>query len=149
MPIISLDEFENRLEALCLGRGGRGLPRRHRDQNILLKSIELVLESNKDYTENELNEALKKWLTDIGQAVEIDHVTLRRHLVDGGYLYRDRAGLSYKVCNRKMADLFEPAINTIDPAIVIENALKRREQRKRHYLNNLYGIIAVRKDIQK
>ena len=69
---------------------------------------------------------LKQWLAKIGQKIEIDHVTLRRHLVDEGYISRDRAGMLYKVNDAKMADLFEPATNTIDPA----KAIKRKEQRK-------------------
>ena len=135
MPKISVDEFENRLEAQCLSRGGRGLPRKHRDKHVLYKSIILTIEPDRDYPEKELNAAIKKWLTDVGQAVEIDHVSLRRHLVDEGYLSRDRAGTAYRIHIEHMADLFEPATNMIDPVAVIEEALKRKEQKRRQYLN--------------
>ncbi|RKX26884.1 MAG: hypothetical protein DRP47_07490 [Candidatus Zixiibacteriota bacterium] len=135
MSKINVDEFEKRLEALCLKKGGRGLPRKRQDQHILFKSIALILEPHRDYSESELNEVLKQWLAKIGQKIEIDHVTLRRHLVDEGYISRDRAGMLYKVNDAKMADLFEPETNAINPAKVIEKALKRKEQKKRQYLN--------------
>ncbi len=134
MSKITADEFKHRLEALCLSPGGRGLPKRRRDWDILFKSITLALEPGRDYSEKEVNQVVEEWLADIGQAIEIDHVTLRRHLVDTGYLVRDLAGTSYRVGLEAMADLFEPAADTVDPAAVIEEARSRKEQRKRQYL---------------
>jgi hypothetical protein len=136
MPKITADEFKQRLEALCLSAGGRGLPRRRRDWGILFKSITLALEPGRDYSEKEVNQVVEEWLAGIGQAIEIDYVTLRRHLVDAGYLVRDLAGTSYRVGLEAMADLFEPAIDTVDPAAIIEEARSRKEQRKRHYLES-------------
>jgi hypothetical protein len=136
MPKITADEFKQRLEALCLSAGGRGLPRRRRDWDILFKSITLALEPVRDYSEKEVNQVVEEWLSGIGQAIEIDYVTLRRHLVDAGYLVRDLAGTSYRVGLEAMADLFEPAIDTVDPAAVIEEARSRKEQKKRQYLES-------------
>lgn len=131
---ITADEFKRRLEALCLSPGGRGLPRKRRDWDILFKSITLTLEPGRAYSEKEVNQALEEWLADIGQAIEIDYVTLRRHLVDNGYLVRDPAGISYRVGFEAIADLFEAAADTINPAAVVEEARRRKEQRKRQYL---------------
>jgi hypothetical protein len=135
MQKISVDEFKNRLAAQCLDRGGRGLPRKLRDKHILYKSILLMLEPDRDYSEKEINAALEKWLTDVGQAIEIDHVSLRRHLVDEGYLSRDQAGTAYRVHLEPTADLFEPATDSIDPVTVIEEAVKSKEQKKRQRLD--------------
>lgn len=132
--LITADEFKHRLEALCLSPGGRGLPRKRRDWDILFKSITLTLEPGRDYSEKEINQALEEWLADVGQAIEIDCVTLRRHLVDAVYLIRDPAGMSYRVGLEVMADLFEAAADMIDPAAVVEEARRRREQRKQQYL---------------
>ena len=134
MSKITADEFKRRLEALCLSPGGRGLPRKRRDCDILFKSIILALEPSRDYSEKEVNQAVEEWLADIGQAIEIDYVTLRRHLVDAGYLIRDLAGTSYRVGLEVIADLFEPAADTIDPRAVVEEARRLKEQRKRQYL---------------
>ena len=115
MSKITADEFKQRLEALLLSPGGRGLPRKRRDWDILFKSITLALEAGRDYSEKEVNQIVEEWLDGIGQAIEIDYVTLRRHLVDAGYLIRDLAGTSYRVGLEAMAELFEPATNTVDP----------------------------------
>ena len=134
MPKITAAEFEQRLEALCLSAGGRGLPRKRRDWDILFKSITLALEAGRDYSEKEVNQVVEEWLDGIGQAIEIDYVTLRRHLVDAGYLVRDLAGTSYRIGLETMAELFEPAADAVDPAAVVEEARSRKEQRKRQYL---------------
>jgi hypothetical protein len=137
MSKITAGEFKRRLEALCLSPGGRGLPRKRRDWDILFKSITLALEPGQDYSEKEINRVVEEWLSDIGQAIEIDHVTLRRHLVDAGYLIRDLVGMSYRVGIEAMADLFEPATDTVDAVAVIEEARRRKEQRKRQYLESV------------
>ena len=134
MPKISTNEFIQRLEALCLSAGGRGLPKKRRDWDILFKSIMLTLDLKRNYSEKEINRALEEWLADIGQAIEIDYVTLRRHLVDTGYLIRDLAGRSYRIGLDAMAGLFEPATDTVNPAAVIEEARRRKEERKRQHL---------------
>jgi hypothetical protein len=136
MSKINAAEFKQRLEALLLSPGGRGLPRKRRDWDILFKSIMLALEAGRDYSEKEINQVVEEWLDGIGQAIEIDYVTLRRHLVDAGYLVRDLAGTSYRVGLEAMAELFEPATDTVDPAAVVEEARSRKEQRKRQYLES-------------
>ena len=133
MSKISTTEFKSRLETLCLKGGGHGLPRKPHDQAILFKSITLTLDPQRDYTEAEINEALAKWLADIGQAVEIDHVSLRRYLVDAGYLRRDPGGRSYRIVAEDEANLFEPAVDELEPGVVIQEALARRAQRKQQY----------------
>ena len=133
MAKISVAEFKHRLEAICLSHGGGGLPRKRRDQDILFKSIMLVIDPARTYTESELNQVLEKWLSEVGQTVEIDHVSLRRHLVDAGYLSRDLAGASYQVCQEAISDLFEPAVDELDPVRVIEDARQFREEKKRQY----------------
>ncbi len=135
MSIVTVDEFKSRLEALCAKKGGRGLPKKRRDQQILFKSIMLLLDPATEYTETELNQRLENWLAEVGQTVELDHVSLRRHLVDEGYLNRDKAGVTYRVSVEGMAGLFDPAIDKLDPAAVLEEARQRRELKKREYLN--------------
>jgi hypothetical protein len=131
---ISIAEFKDRLEVLCLRGGGQGFPRKQRDQHILFKSIILMLETRRDYTENEVNECLAKWLSEVGQAIEIDHVSLRRYLVDAGYLTRDAAGRSYRVDPEQTAELFEAGIEEINLMDIVAEASKRTEKRKREYL---------------
>ena len=140
MSNISVDKFIERLEVLCSRQSAPGLPRKQEDQHILFKSITLTLEAKRAYSEAELNQALENWLASVGTMLETDHVALRRHLVDEGFLLRDAAGQAYTVNTAEaITALFDLDINNLDPAAVVEEAKERREQRKRAYLEGDKG----------
>lgn len=130
MNRIPRPEFEHRLAQLCTRKGGPGLPRKRRDQHILLMSIVLAFEHNRPYSESEVNDKISNWLTDIGHLMETDHVTLRRHLVDEGYLQRDDAGLSYRVNETTAAARFDLAVLSADPTQILDDARSERERRR-------------------
>jgi len=90
MDTMTVEQFEERMAELCLRSGMAGFPRKRRDQQILLKSIVLTLDRERDYTELEIGDKLAYWLVDIGTSTDLDHVTLRRLLVDTEYLWRGR-----------------------------------------------------------
>jgi hypothetical protein len=131
-PIITVAQFEERLAAVCLGGAGSAFPRRIRDRHILYRSIIQMLDHTRKYSESELNEALQQWLLDIGSCLDIDHVTLRRYLIDEQYLFRDADGKAYIVNAGGGASIeFEPSIAAIDPFTVIQAAKDRVAERKR------------------
>jgi hypothetical protein len=130
--IISAAQFEERLAAICLGGAGSAFPRRLRDRHILYRSIIQRLDHDRKYPEAELNDALQRWLLDIGTCLGIDHVTLRRYLIDEHYLSRDANGNSYEVNPKGSAAIeFEPSIAAIDPFMLIQAAKDRVAERKR------------------
>ena len=125
-------EFEERLAAICLGGARSAFPRRSRDRHILYRSIIQRLDAARKYSEAELNEALQQWLLDIGTCLDIDHVTLRRYLIDERFLSRDANGNAYQVNPDGNAAIeFEPSIAAIDPFMVIQAANDRVAERKR------------------
>lgn len=134
--VITVAEFAKRLAALCLNRGDGGLPKKRRDQHILFKSISQGLDSNSVYTEVQLKERLQAWLNTVGIEVRIDHVSLRRYLVDAGYIIRDPAGSEYAPVVKPHSELFDSDIDTLDPAEIVEHALTERSERKEKYLKN-------------
>jgi len=131
--MISAAQFEERLAAICLGGSGTVFPRRMRDRHILYRSIIQRLDHARKYPEAELNEALQQWLLDIGTGLDIDHVTLRRYLIDERYLSRDANGNAYRV-NPAGSNFveFDPSIAAIDPFMVIQAAKDRVAERKRN-----------------
>lgn len=129
--LIRVGEFYRLLENIFRGKG---FPRKRRQQHVLLKSVVLLLEPEQDYSEHQINDTLQKWLDTIGKSLEIDRVSLRRRLVDEGYLVRDRAGRIYRVNEGNMDSLFEQGINAVNPVAVIEEAERRRVLRKREFL---------------
>lgn len=132
---ITENEFKQILAKQCLSSGGAGLPRKDRDKQVVYKSILMTIDTARTYSEKELNEALKKWLADVGRNIETDHVNLRRTLIDERYLTRDPAGTEYQVNTDIIADLFEPDVDSIDPVAVIEEAIKLKEERRAKYQN--------------
>ena len=95
--MITLDEFVERLIRLGADRGPRGLPRKRRDRQIIMKSILLTLDSGRSYSETEINDLLRAWNTEVAPAIQTDHVTLRRLLIDWGHLERTADGRAYRV----------------------------------------------------
>ena len=128
---ITADEFRKRLTTLCSGGRGSGFPRKRRDRHILFRSIAQSLASH-PYTEHDLNVALKSWLANVGSCLELDHVTLRRYLVDAGWLRRDRNGTTYEALvdgNGEAA--FDPEIAGVNSSDLVRDARERAVRRKR------------------
>ena len=119
---VTATEFKDRLAALCRGTDA-GLPRKHRDRHILFRSIIQTLSVTERYSEQAVNAALKEWISEIGTGIGVDHVTVRRYLVDAGYLHRDAHGTSYQVqANGRGEVEFEPAVSRIDSAAAVQEA---------------------------
>jgi hypothetical protein len=131
---ISSDEFKKRLSQLCLSSNTAELPRRQRDRHILLKAVSLNFAPDRLYTEAEVNRLIENWLTRVGQSLEIDHVTLRRTLVDEAYLTRAPAGEAYQI--GKPSDvrfLFSEDVTTIDAEAVVREAIHEIARRRELY----------------
>lgn len=129
---IPLEEFESRFVPLVMG-GGSFLKKSAEDQHLLLLSAFLRLEPGQDYSEAELNEALKPWSATFGAGFGLDHVTLRRHLIDAGYLLRDAAGTTYTLNTDNPPVHYDPAIADLDHEVMLQDELDERERRKRKY----------------
>ena len=112
--MIGLDEFVERLCRLGADRGPRGFPRNPRDRDILTKSILLGLDSTATYSEREINERLKAWKCFVAPAIETDHVTLRRLLVDLGQLERTPDGSAYRVGFPRRSPAFALEVYDVD-----------------------------------
>jgi hypothetical protein len=98
---IGPDEYARRIRAL-LGRGGlsHALPRRERDRWIVLHAIARRFDPGERLSEPDANGRIADFLLGPGHYLELDRVTLRRALVDDGFLDRDPAGHSYRISDR-------------------------------------------------
>jgi 4a-hydroxytetrahydrobiopterin dehydratase len=86
----------SRLRALTKSGFGRGLPRREADRYILLHAVSDVLGDDETLDEKAFTVRIKDWLADAGARLETDAVTLRRALVDDGFVARDGRGKAYR-----------------------------------------------------
>tara|TARA_B100000749_G_scaffold179463_1_gene138628 strand:- start:639 stop:1112 length:474 start_codon:yes stop_codon:yes gene_type:complete len=133
---ITADEFKKRLFELCSLSGLSGLPRKSRDRHILLKSVALLLDKTQEYSEGEINQVLQAWLTDVGRSIEIDHVELRRRLIDHEYLGRSKDGSRYWVAVwSRLQMAFEREIEEVDVPLLIKQSSQASLEKKKRYLS--------------
>jgi hypothetical protein len=114
---ITADECDRRLRAI-LGPGTTGgFPRRRRDQWILLHAIASAFAHDERLSEKQATARIQDFLHGPGENLELDAVTLRRALVDEGFVDRDPSGRDYRASRRherfvRFDDAPGPARNT-------------------------------------
>jgi hypothetical protein len=90
------------------------------------------LSSKEQYSEESLNRAIKEWIAEVGSGIGIDHVTLRRYLVDAAYLHRDPGGSAYKAQPDGRGDVeFDLSVSRVDSVAVVQEAREQEAVRKR------------------
>ena len=129
--MISAEEFVERLCRVGADRGPRGFPRAARDREILMQSIVLGLDSSRDYAEREIDAALRAWKHDVAPAIETDHVTLRRLLVDWGRLERTADGARYRVGFPPKSVAFDLEVYDLDLRATVAAYLEHQRSRPR------------------
>lgn len=105
-----------------------GVPKRPSDQDLLVRLAAATLAPDMEYSEAELNEQLKDWLATFVDPYGIDHVTLRRMLVDSRLLTRTKSGSTY-VRNEARSHELEP-LRAVKPGDVLEAVRRERAERK-------------------
>lgn len=130
---IRVEEFRERFLAVIGRGGGQGLPRKDRDRHIVFRAVVQSL-GRASYSESELNGALQNWLCLVDVGSRIDHVSLRRYLVDAGYLQRDPGGSRYVMCSAGRGEvLFDAGVQEVDALEMIQSANMRAAEQKRKW----------------
>ena len=133
MTHITDAQFRERFTSLYFG--GQDLPKKPLDRQIVLISAILGLEHGRSYSENELNGELQKWVIQFGKRYGLDHVTLRRYLIDERYLVRDSAGTTYQLAALEtLPNTYDPNLEKLDLVALIDEAKAARELKKQQYL---------------
>ncbi len=131
---ITQEQFIKRLISLCLRSGLDSFPKDDANQQILLKSAILMVGNTEVFTEKEISAKLEVWCTEVCPINFFDRVTLRRYLVDSGYLTRSSDGSRYQVAHPgPRPNLFDPAIDQLDILQVLQNARAEIERKKKEY----------------
>jgi len=119
------------LERLLANGPLTGWPRRPEDQALLVRLTAARFEPGRQYREPEVNDVVRDWVATFSAEYGIDHVTMRRALVDSRLLVRDRAGELYQVDEGKRAEL-EP-LRAVMPAAILKQVQEERAARKREH----------------
>ena len=101
-------EFERRLRKLAVRDGmtfSTLITLDDGDRAVLRTTMLARFDPAAVYTERQVNERLKAWLTGVGSMIETDHVNLRRLLVDTLVLTRTSDCAEYRVHPGAMAGL--------------------------------------------
>lgn len=122
------DRAKGALKRLLANGRLTALPKRPADQELLVALAAAQIEAHRSCVESEINERLTAWLETISEPFGIDHVTLRRMIVDSGYLKRTHSGSAYKINAEKSAQI--EALRGVDPAAVLAQVRKERALRK-------------------
>lgn len=110
-----------------------GWPQRPADAELIVRMAAMRFEPDRTYREGEVNELLESWLATFAAPFGIDHVTLRRELVDARLLSRDTAGRGYRVNEARHRELAADEANRLEPAAVLAEVRAEREERKRRH----------------
>ena len=133
---VTREYFIKRVADLCLRSGMSGLPKDDLDRHILYKSAVLAFDPDTVLTEKEVTARLETWVHTISQIKNIDGVTLRRYLIDTGYLTRSKDGTQYRVARPgPQPPFYEAGVDAVDVGEVIASARAEIERRKQAYLS--------------
>lgn len=91
-----------------------------------------ALERQRPYAEREVNEALTTWLASVD--ARPDHVTLRRRMVDCGFLKRRPDGSRYYLNYGRLIEVLGDPPAQVDAGAILQAILRERKERKRMYL---------------
>lgn len=134
------EQFTKRLVSLCLRSGLDGMPKAEVDQQVLFKSAALLIGTAGPLSEKEVSEKLQIWLTDVCVIKNFDRVTMRRYMVDAGYLTRSNNGASYQVAQPgPRPELFDEDVDKINPVDTIRSAREEMERRKQAFIQKSKG----------
>ncbi len=101
------------------------------DLDVVLAVAAVTLMRRRPYNEQEINAALVDWLESVQGWM--DHVTLRRRMVDLGFLKRTVNGSRYFMNYGRVVEVLgDPAVE-LDAGAIVRGVLREREERKRMY----------------
>ena len=127
--------FKKKIIDLCVRSMTVGMPRKMRDRHVLLKGIALSFDKDKQYSEKEINDTIRSWLNNIGEKIQIDHVSIRRELIDGGYLNRTPDGSTYQLGAEPVSEVsFDNSVNDLDVSEIVSQGKEEIERKKREFM---------------
>lgn len=124
---MDLAQTEKLFRRLLKGGRMRRLPKSNKDAAVLLAVAASTFDPRQTYSEKEVNEVLVEWL---GLFAVIDHVTVRRYMVDHSMLLRDPAGTNYRANQAVISSVIAPEVRSLLPADILADLERQRAERR-------------------
>lgn len=123
------DEVISILQSLFKGGGLRRVPGNNEDAAIVMALAVSKLDEDGYFEESEIDAHLSSWLARIvTKDSSADHMTLRRHLVDFGFLRRSSDGVIYRVSPERILSVLSRTSLDVDPEQVLANVKAARNK---------------------
>lgn len=107
------------------------IPKRPQDQDLLALMAAARFHPGAVYREGEVNDILTGWLATFSEPYGIDHVTLRRMMVDSRLLVRTKSGSTYAVNAEKAEQI--ASVGAFVPAAMLNEIQAERRRRKQEH----------------
>lgn len=112
------------------------LPKKRQDAEVFLALSLVRLDPASFYEESEINVHLSAFLDIIAsQEGSSDHITLRRYLVDFGFLRRSTDGAVYLISSERIDEVLPRNARDIDPKALFREVEMERLRRRRERSN--------------
>jgi len=122
------------LRRLFNGGPMRRLPKKRDDADVLLAMSLVGLDAQGIFDESDINLHLSNWLAGISDPTgSADYVTLRRALVDFGFLRRATDGLIYRIRVERIDETLTEDAKGVDPEQVFAMVAEERNSRRSSY----------------
>ena len=109
----------------------RRLPKSRAETQAFLALAASELDPQDVYSEPELNGLLEDWLADFASLSHLDYVTVRRSLVDHGFVLRDQRGESYRSNQVVINSAIKLEARSVQPKLLFDEAKLVRRTRRR------------------
>ena len=125
------DAVETALRRILRSGSLEAFPTHPKDLDAVLAVAAVTLMRRRPYSEQEINAALTDWLESVHGWM--DHVTLRRRMVDLDFLKRTVNGSRYFMNYGRVVEVLgDPALE-LDAGAIVQEVLRERKERKRMY----------------
>lgn len=125
------DDAHRALKRMLANGPLTAIPKRPQDRDLLALMAAARFAPGNTYREGEVNDILTKWLATFSAPYGIDHVTLRRMMVDARLLVRTTSGSTYSVNGAKADEI--RAVAQLVPAAMLEAVHAERQRRKQEH----------------
>lgn len=125
------EDVTHLLQRIFNGGPMRRLPKKRDDAEVLLALSLVGLDVEGIFDESDINLHLSSWLAEISaDNGSADYVTLRRYLVDLGFLRRASDGLVYRIRAERIDEVLTKAAKDVDPKQIFAQVMQARIERR-------------------